>query len=157
MKYTMRERCLIDTSVLLKVILEGEVGILNKLQDYILCIPVNVLEETSFKIITSSILEKSGEKFKFHDVKRAFERGVAGDLIRRRMHLLNEIKRKMQVLELNEEIFDDSKEIIEKYNLLPNDALIAAICKHHGIRKIATFDEDFKRVDFLDVIEIEEG
>ena len=32
MKYTMRERCLIDTSVLLKVILEGEVGILNKLQ-----------------------------------------------------------------------------------------------------------------------------
>ena len=62
MKYTMRKRCLIDTSVLLKVILEGEVGILNKLQDYILCIPVNVLEETSFKIITSSILEKSGEK-----------------------------------------------------------------------------------------------
>ena len=62
MKYTMRERCLIDTSVLLKVILEGEVGILNKLQDYILCIPVNVLEETSFKIVTSSILEKSGEK-----------------------------------------------------------------------------------------------
>ena len=62
MKYTMRERCLIDTSVLLKVILEGEVGILNKLQDYILCIPVNVLEETSFKIITSSILGKSGEK-----------------------------------------------------------------------------------------------
>jgi len=94
MKYTMRERCLIDTSVLLKVILEGEVGILNKLQDYILCIPVNVLEETSFKIITSSILEKSGEKFKFHDVKRAFERGVAGDLIRRRKHLLNEIKKK---------------------------------------------------------------
>ena len=62
MKYTMRGRCLIDTSVLLKVILEGEVGILNKLQDYILCIPVNVLEETSFKIITSSILGKSGEK-----------------------------------------------------------------------------------------------
>ena len=62
MKYTMRGRCLIDTSVLLKVILEGEVGILNKLRNYILFIPVNVLEETSFKIITSSILEKSGEK-----------------------------------------------------------------------------------------------
>ena len=42
MKYTMRERCLIDTSVLLKVILEGEVGILNKLQDYILCIPLTL-------------------------------------------------------------------------------------------------------------------
>ncbi|WP_230972195.1 PIN domain-containing protein [Archaeoglobus neptunius] len=45
--------------------------------------------------------------------------------------------------------------IIEKYKLLPNDALIAATCKHYGIKKIATFDEDFKRVDFLEVIESE--
>ena len=42
------------------------------------------------------------------------------------------------------------------YHLLPNDALIAATCKHHGIRKIATFDPDFKRVDFLEMLELEE-
>ncbi|MEM3505980.1 MAG: PIN domain-containing protein [Archaeoglobaceae archaeon] len=36
----------------------------------------------------------------------------------------------------------------KKYGLLPNDALIAATCKHYGIRKIATFDRDFKRTDF---------
>ncbi|MEM1670820.1 MAG: type II toxin-antitoxin system VapC family toxin [Archaeoglobaceae archaeon] len=47
-----------------------------------------------------------------------------------------------------------SKELIMKYGLLPNDALIAATCKHYGIRKIATFDEDFKRVDFLEVLEL---
>jgi len=47
-------------------------------------------------------------------------------------------------------------EVMEKYHLLPNDALIAAICKHHGIKKIATFDPDFKRVDFLDVVELTE-
>ena len=41
------------------------------------------------------------------------------------------------------------------YRLLPNDALIAATCKHYGIRKIATFDEDFKRVEFLEVVEVE--
>jgi len=45
-------------------------------------------------------------------------------------------------------------EILEKYNLLPNDSLIAATCKHYGIKKIATFDEDFKKVDFLEVIQI---
>ena len=44
--------------------------------------------------------------------------------------------------------WDDVLEVMEKYRLLPNDALIAATCKHHGIRKIATFDPDFKRVDF---------
>jgi len=49
------------------------------------------------------------------------------------------------------------REVAEKYGLLPNDALIAATCKHHGIDKIATFDPDFKRVDFLEMIELEEG
>jgi len=49
----------------------------------------------------------------------------------------------------------DITEIITKYGLLPNDALIAATCKYYGIKKIATFDEDFKRIDFLEVIEIE--
>ena len=38
---------------------------------------------------------------------------------------------------------------IEKYHLLPNDALIAATCKYYGINKIATFDEDFEKVDFF--------
>jgi len=46
------------------------------------------------------------------------------------------------------------KETMKKYRLLPNDALIAATCKHYGIRKIATFDEDLKRVDFLEVVEL---
>ncbi len=45
-------------------------------------------------------------------------------------------------------------EIFENYNLLPNDALIAATCRYYGIKKIATFDEDFKRVDFLEVVEV---
>jgi len=34
--------------------------------------------------------------------------------------------------------------------------LIAATCKHYGITKIATSDSDFKRVDFLAVIELGE-
>ena len=45
-------------------------------------------------------------------------------------------------------------ELMKNYNLLPNDALIAATCRHYGIKKIATFDEDFKRVDFLEVVEV---
>ncbi len=49
---------------------------------------------------------------------------------------------------------DEVCKIMSKYKLLPNDALIAATCKHYGIRKIATFDEDFRRVDFLEVVKI---
>jgi len=51
--------------------------------------------------------------------------------------------------------WDDVLEVMEKYHLLPNDAIIAAICKHYGIKKIATFDPDFERVGFLEVIALE--
>jgi len=56
------------------------------------------------------------------------------------------------------EIFQDKLDkedfvlLMKKYKLLPNDALIAATCKHRGINKIATFDSDFERVDFLEII-----
>ncbi len=43
-------------------------------------------------------------------------------------------------------------DLIQEYGLLPNDALIAATCKHHGIKEIASFDEDFKRVNFLKIV-----
>ncbi|AEA46572.1 PIN domain-containing protein [Archaeoglobus veneficus] len=46
-------------------------------------------------------------------------------------------------------------ELMRNCKLLPNDALIAATCKHYRIRKIATFDGDFKRVEFLEVVEVE--
>jgi predicted nucleic acid-binding protein len=42
--------------------------------------------------------------------------------------------------------------IATRCKLLPNDALIAATCKHYGITQIATFDADFKRVEFLEII-----
>ncbi|MHC1583810.1 MAG: PIN domain-containing protein [Methanosarcinales archaeon] len=44
-------------------------------------------------------------------------------------------------------------ELSWRYKLLPNDALIAATCKHYGIKRIATLDSDFKRVEFLKIIE----
>ncbi len=43
--------------------------------------------------------------------------------------------------------------IVKDYKLLPNDAPIAATCRYYGIKKIATFDDDFKRVDFLEVVD----
>jgi len=36
--------------------------------------------------------------------------------------------------------------------LLPSDTIIALTCKHYGISSILTFDEDFKRVPWLQVL-----
>jgi len=43
-------------------------------------------------------------------------------------------------------------EIMKKHRLLPSDAQIALTCKHHNIKVIATFDEDFRRVPWLEVV-----
>ncbi len=43
-------------------------------------------------------------------------------------------------------------DVISTYRLLPNDASIALTCKIEGIKKIATFDSDFERVGFLEVL-----
>ena len=49
---------------------------------------------------------------------------------------------------------DEWLETMNKYKLLPTDAQIVLTCKYYGIKKIATFDEDFKRINFLEVIEL---
>ena len=60
--------------------------------------------------------------------------------------------------DLNVEIISDYFEyaeylrILREYKLLPNDAQIALTCRHHNIKTILTFDQDFKRVPWLRVI-----
>lgn len=44
---------------------------------------------------------------------------------------------------------DELYEIMERYHLLPSDAQIVLVCRNHNVRHIATFDSDFKRVDWL--------
>jgi predicted nucleic acid-binding protein len=51
-----------------------------------------------------------------------------------------------KVLQNGNEIIPPYLELMSRYNLLPNDALILATCKLHNIRSIATFDiTDFTR------------
>jgi len=50
--------------------------------------------------------------------------------------------------------YEEFIEVCNNYELLPNDTLIAATCKFYNINKIATFDEDFKKVDFLEIVEL---
>ncbi|MFQ5891519.1 MAG: type II toxin-antitoxin system VapC family toxin [Candidatus Methanofastidiosia archaeon] len=63
-----------------------------------------------------------------------------------------ELMEAIRCIILSDANYSDMVEMMNKYSLLPNDALIAATCKHYEIKKIATFDKDFERVDFLEVI-----
>lgn len=60
-------------------------------------------------------------------------------------------ERDILVLSINDNL-DDWRNAMISYNLMPDDAMIASTCLKHEIFKIATFDSDFLRVDWLSVI-----
>jgi predicted nucleic acid-binding protein len=110
---------------------------------------MSVYEEAFYVGITILAEDRLNIKGKF-DVKAHIKRNgyaFAEDFIARLNQFCDHIS-----------LIDDTKDInlikviSENYRLLPNDALIAATCKHYGIPKIATFDPDFEGVDFLEIV-----
>ena len=85
--------------------------------------------------------------------KSAFELKKAPDIVKR-VDLKNVYELLDTFIELPSDkgITRSAEDVIARYGLLPNDALIAATCKHHGIRKLATFNGDYKQVDFVEII-----
>ena len=69
------------------------------------------------------------------------------------IHAIEELIKRLDI-RLLQSIYTEKElyKALLKYRLLPSDAIIALTCKHYGIEKILTFDEDFKRVPWLTVI-----
>ena len=118
-----------------------------------LCISGIVINETLFVIARTKAFNKLGIKnihaFRDYISKKGYS-FCEGDF-----------KEFYNLLDSSEiDIFQDQLDkdefilLMNNYKLLPNDALIAATCKHYSVKKIATFDPDFKRVDFLERITI---
>jgi len=136
----------IDSSVFLDF-LEGKERAKALLEEYSGlegCINAIVFSEVLFVYIKAETGKKSYELKKEPEFVKSVELGDIAELLGR-----------YRTLDIGEAVNSEAKGFITKYGLLPNDALIAATCKHHGIKKIATFDPDFKRVDFLEIIELE--
>ncbi|MHA1348886.1 MAG: PIN domain-containing protein [Candidatus Odinarchaeia archaeon] len=56
------------------------------------------------------------------------------------------MKKLFEEPEINKNIRDLGYNFIEKYGLLPNDALILATCKFYGVNYLVSFDSDFREV-----------
>ena len=147
----------IDSSVLIDAVVYVRPKALERIISlYEAFIPVNALEETLFKTIIGVV----GGSIKGQSLrdKKAWIKGIGREEVENRFDVVFDLIQNdlIKVLDLNTQIFEISYLFSKIYGLFPNDALIAATCKHYGIRKIATFDPDFKRVDFLEILELEE-
>ncbi len=144
----------VDSSVMVGLFVGDEKAhkLLSKLinDDFMLCINPIVFSETMFKV-TFNIALEDGIKG-VYDLK---------ENLNRYSWVYREVKEKfdemikmcyLKVLDTNWEVLKLSSEMGEKYNLLTNDAIIIATCKYYGINKLATFDSDFEKVDFIEII-----
>jgi len=114
-----------------------------------------VYSEVAFNLLKLLYTDKYGQ-YKFYDMKSRITM-LDRDILEGYTILqdfLGELQRenKLVYLPITLEVVREASNIATKYGLLPNDALIAATCKHYGISVIATFDEDFKRIPWLKVI-----
>ena len=57
-----------------------------------------------------------------------------------------QILKQFIILPVGEEIITIAYDYMHKYNMKPNDAMIAATCKYHEIPSLLTMDNDFEQV-----------
>ncbi len=62
-----------------------------------------------------------------------------------------------RVLDVNESIINMAYDLIRKYSLLPNDAIILATCKFHEIELLVSLDRDFEEVCRLEGLKLAFG
>jgi len=146
------EAIFLDSSVFLAFFIDG-IDIVENLNGRLIT-STNVIEEVAYVLIKEKARLITGIE-KHYDLLQHLRENP--EVVKRLAEEVSEdIKALLDVWEivvLPPAGHEDMMNIMLNYGLLPNDALIAATCKHYGIKKIATFDEDFRRVDFLEVVE----
>ncbi len=114
-----------------------------------------VVSEVSFNILRILYNRRYGQ-YRFYDMKSRVSQLDSNILMGYTLlqSFLNELydEDRLVYLPVTLEVAREALTIATNYGLLPNDALIAATCKHYNINTIATFDEDFKRIPWLTIV-----
>lgn len=152
MRSMTEEIIFLDSSVFLRFFIDG-MPVFENLPEALVT-STNVIEEVTYVLIKQKAKEIEEERAHYELLN--FLRENPAQLTKIFGEIRKDIKtilRGLNIKVLEPANFEKMWNVIETYGLLPNDALIAATCKVNGIKKIATFDDDFKSVDFLEVLE----
>lgn len=131
----MINRMLIDSSILVEYVKNIKVKLLDSL-----------LSNPSF---SCHINETIISEFYFHFLKLSTGKAPATLQSSGKINEVMESNKNYLLINVFEFLSNDRKLIAEvpilmqKYNLLPNDAIILATCKMHNITKLASHDTDF--------------
>ena len=151
----MREYVFVDSNVFIQLLYEGARAseaeeLLGKY--HLLITSIGVIDEVLHFIIRKEAMKKYGIRTAYELRRLVRSKGVsfAKESLDKFVSLLGELY--VRVIADIEAQPSQIVEAIDKYRLAPRDAIIALTCKHYGINTILTFDEDFKRIPWLEVI-----
>jgi len=116
-----------------------------------LAVTLRIVDEIIFTLIRLEAWRRLG--LRKLDELRDYIRGYGLEVFSDAINDVEELIDKLGILVLEDKgSIKELGETVRKYSLLPGDALIAITAKHYGIETILTFDEDFKRVPWLNVL-----
>jgi len=147
-----RELAVVDSNVWIEVLSgnENAIELLDRAsREYKLYVTPTIYSEVSFVILGHHFTSKTGKKGTYA-LKRELKRNPSlYEIVEAFDSLLDELHNAglLGFLEENENVIRESRELRKKYGLLPNDAMILAVCKVHGVSKLITFDDDFLKAD----------
>ena len=133
----MTNRVFVDSSVLIEPLQNRKVEFYKSLvinHTFTCCINAIVISEYLYKYIG---LQNLGSPRTVQENKKISEA--------LQPYLLTRTLEEFQVLEINDVVISNVPELMSKYNLLPNDAIILATCKIHNITQLASHDKDFEK------------
>jgi predicted nucleic acid-binding protein len=132
----MTNKVLIDSSVLVEYSKNNKTTLLNSLLEnnsLQCCITETIISEFFFQFIKFTSNKAPATVKSAKKIKKIFEADNSYFLVNLFEFLATDIR-----------IFKIVPQLMQQYNLLPNDAIILATCKIHNITQLASHDKDFK-------------
>ncbi len=151
----MNETLFIDSNIFIHLLYEGSKATQAEevLERYtLLTTSMAVVDEVLHFIIRREALKHYSVRKAYDLRKLIHKRGIAFalDQINKYLSLLEELY--IKILPDPEIPLRQLVDVMSTYKLTPKDAIIALTCRQYGISRIATFDEDFKRIPWLKVV-----
>ncbi|GEM_PF-5703491 len=154
----MAERIFVDTAPLIDLLTKAEGW--EKASDFLdehktsLCTSVIVLNELKFKLLMHSAIKILGHNKKFEIIKFIkSDKSLSKDVYKNYIEFYANIEDKIKIFGAWPDYEGLACALAIKYGLLPNDALILATMIKNNVRNIFTYDEDFKKIEGIKVIE----
>jgi len=115
------------------------------IEDFPLLTSETVLDESIYVIIRK-LFALRGVRNRF-DVKRRISTPEGEEIINEAIELVMELIEENDVAIVRDADIYLTMATMKEYLLLPHDARIIATMLQNGVRRLGTFDEDFKRID----------